>query len=72
MTDERIVITDTETGEMVLDTAWPVIEVKDFTEVLMVADDQDLFDNGVITANDFTEMWGVDPSTGYLTTMKGA
>jgi len=66
MTGEHIVIVDTETGETVLDTNWPIIPVKNFTEAMLVGDDQELFDNGILTAEEFIEMWGVHPANGYL------
>ena len=66
MTNEHISIIDTETGETVLDTAWPHINVSGFDEALEVSDWQTAYDEGEITEADFIEVWGTSPAHGYL------
>jgi hypothetical protein len=55
---EHVTIIDTETGETVLDTAWPTLWVKSFDESLMIGDDIAAWEAGEITADEFKDMWG--------------
>jgi hypothetical protein len=66
MVDEHFSIVDTETGETVLDTAWPHINVSGFDEAIVVGEWQAAFDDGEITEQDFIDVWGTSPAEGYL------
>ena len=44
---------------------WPAINVNDAVEAFMVSDDLASYEDGVITADDFIEMWGIHPEANY-------
>ena len=64
--DEHFSIIDTETGDVVLDTTWPVVKVAGFDEAMQVSTDQHAYDDGELDAADFIEMWGIHPDADYL------
>jgi hypothetical protein len=47
---------------VIYDSSWPQIAVKDATEAFMVSDDLASYEDGVITADEFIEVWGIHPA----------
>lgn len=68
---ESIYIVDEPTGEVVYDSEWPVIEIS-FAEMCMVGNDLAAFDDGDITADEFTEFWGMHPNANFSFALKPA
>ncbi len=55
---------------VIFDSAWPCINVKSLDEAFLVGNDQNAYDDGIITADEFIEMWGVSPDGEYLISYK--
>ena len=44
---------------------WPELVVKDATEAFMVSADMNAYDDGLISAMDFKEMWNFHPDDDF-------
>lgn len=55
---------------VIFDSSWPVISVNNGAEMLMVSDDLWAFEDGVITADEFIELWGIHPARNWQIVME--
>jgi len=56
--DDDVIIIDSETGEVILDTTWPTLWVDSIDESMMICDDLAAWDRAEITVDEFKDMWG--------------
>jgi hypothetical protein len=58
-------VTDTETGIVSFDSAWPQIKVSTTEEAFAISADMLKYDNGVISADTFFDRHGVHPDANW-------
>lgn len=55
----------TDNYVVIYDSSWPALKLT-WDESLMLGEDEAAYKDGDITADDFTEMWGIHPDADFI------